>query len=92
MNTFRFITRKIAAIHDSLVALSFVGMRSSPFHFFVETVPDYPHVLSQWSYGYPDPSMRVRSTLNMALHTGFRLRIRVMQSRTYLSPSGLLYL
>ncbi|MCB9163399.1 MAG: hypothetical protein H6592_03030 [Flavobacteriales bacterium] len=49
--------------------------RSSPFHFFVEAVPGYSHVLSQRSFDRPDTSMRVRNTLSMALLSGFRLRI-----------------
>lgn len=49
--------------------------RSSAFHFFVEAVPGYSHVLFQRSYDRPDPSMRLRSTLSMALLAGFRLRI-----------------
>jgi hypothetical protein len=49
--------------------------RSSPFHFFVEAVPGYSHVLSQRSFDRPEHTMRVRSTLNMAFLAGFRMQV-----------------
>lgn len=49
--------------------------RCSPFHFFVEAVPGYSHVLSQRSFVRPDHTMRVRSTLNMAFLVGFRVQV-----------------
>ncbi len=49
--------------------------RSGPFQLFVETVPGYTGVISQRGYDRPDPSMRIRNTLNLAMLAGISVRM-----------------